>query len=102
RNEKKTTKVEKKMKKMLIVLTALTVMGTGFIMAEDKKTEPKEPSTAYMHGYNEAAKGNRNRCDAYGVNRSANPSRQEKITFECNQGYFQGQTDKPKQQSEDK
>lgn len=85
-----------KMKKMLIVLAALTVMGAGFVMAEDQKTEPKEPSTAYMHGYNKATKGGKNTCESdykYG-----SVSKKEKDRYDCNQGYRQAENNKSSNQ----
>lgn len=79
---------------MLIVLTALTVMGAGFVMAEDQKTAPKEPSQAYMHGYNTAAKGAGNTCESDYTYKGNTASRRESSIYDCNQGYFQGQADK--------
>lgn len=82
------------MKKMLIVLAALTVMGAGFAMAEDQKTEPKGPSQAYKHGYNMAARGSINICGPYASSRTQSESSKESIEYDCNQGYFQGKEDK--------
>ncbi|MDE6774257.1 MAG: hypothetical protein K2J14_06485 [Treponemataceae bacterium] len=80
------------MKKMLIVLAALTVMGAGFATAEDQNATPKEPSQAYMHGYNMAANGEENMCKRDYSGGSA--SQKERNRYDCYQGYFQGQTDK--------
>ncbi|MBD5414569.1 MAG: hypothetical protein HDR52_09200 [Treponema sp.] len=80
------------MKKMLIVLTALTVMGAGFIMAEDQKTEPKEPSQAYMFGYNKGVSGGTNSCNNTYKN-NVNNSSETKDAFDCNKGYVQGKKD---------
>ncbi len=80
------------MKKMLIVLAALTVMGAGFVTAEDK-----EPSTAYMHGYNHATKGLPNTCGSYASNRTQSESSKEKIEYDCNRGNNQREAEKAKQ-----
>ena len=82
------------MKKTLIVLAALTVMGAGFATAEDQNATTKEPSQAYMHGYNMAARGSKNICNSYADKRTQSESRKESVAYDCNQGYFQGQADK--------
>lgn len=82
------------MKKMLIVLAALTVMGAGFATAEAQNAAPKEPSTAYMHGYNKATKGGENTCESDYKYGSA--SKKEKDRYDCNQGYRQAQADNNK------
>lgn len=80
---------------MLIVLAALTVMGAGFAMAEEQKTEPKEPSQAYMYGYNNGVTGGNNTCNNdYGNTKSPAYSQKTKDSFDCNQGYIRGQTEK--------
>ena len=84
----------KKMKKMLIVLTALTVMGAGFVMAEDKKTETQKPSQAYMFGYNNGVTGGNNTCNNdYNNTKSPAYSQRTEDSFDCNQGYVQGKKD---------
>lgn len=79
---------------MLIVLTALTVMGAGFVMAQEQKTEPKEPSQSYMYGYSKAVAGEKNTCNSdYGNSKSPAYSQGTKDSFDCNQGYIQGKKD---------
>ena len=80
------------MKKMLIVLAALTVMGAGFATAEDQKTEPKEPSTAYMYGYNQGVNGRDKTCE-FKYGNSSKGSQKIKDIFDCNQGYRKGKDD---------
>lgn len=63
------------MKKTMIALAALAVIGMGTAMAA---------SRAYLDGYNSAVEGSGNTCDSY-----KNPQSE----YNCNRGYVQGTSD---------
>lgn len=89
---------------MLIVLTALTVMGIGFATAEEQNTAPTTPSIPYMNGYNQGVNGRDKTCE-FKYGNSGTDSQKIKNIFDCNQGYLKGKEDAKKiteQPDEDK
>lgn len=64
------------MKKMLIAMAAIAVIGMGAAVADTR---------SYNRGYSDAVEGNGNTCNSYSSN--------SKNEYDCNRGFVQGTAD---------